>query len=56
VGVSVEITHVNSVDLPGRRFNGHDLQLSFNTLGHEAYQFFVQKLGDDPNTISMRHE
>lgn len=37
----------------GRRFNGHDLQISLNSLGHNSYHFVMEKLGNDPNTISI---
>ncbi len=49
----MNIVHVNNCDLPGRRFNGHDLQLSLNRLGHKAYQFVVEKYGCEPTTISL---
>jgi len=49
----MNIIHVNNCDLMGRRFNGHDLQLSLNKLGHKANQFVVEKQGKEPTTISL---
>ncbi|GBG07998.1 putative glycosyl transferase [Paenibacillus agaridevorans] len=49
----MKITHINNTDLPGSRFNGHDLQLDMNQNGHEAYQIVAEKLGHDEHTISL---
>lgn len=47
------ITHINNTDLPGSRFNGHDLQIELNQMGHTGYQLVAEKLGDHPNTASF---
>lgn len=47
----MKVLHVNDTDLPGRRFNGHDLQIMLNEKGIKAKQFVVNKLGSDDNTI-----
>lgn len=47
------ITHINNTDLPGSRFNGHDLQIELNEKGHTAYQLVAEKVGTHPNTFSF---
>ncbi len=47
------IIQVNDNDLPGCRFNGHDLQLALNEKGHQAYQFVLNKTGDKDTTIPL---
>jgi len=47
----MNILHINNTDLPGSRFNGHDLQIDLNKAGHKAYQLVAEKLGNDSNTI-----
>jgi len=49
----VNIVQVNDNDLLGRRFNGHDLQLELNSRGHIAYQFVVNKAGNEATTIPL---
>lgn len=49
----MRIAEVNNLDLTGRIFNGHDLQLSLNALGHKACQFVLQKEGTAPTTIPL---
>lgn len=49
----MKIAQVNNCDLVGRRFNGHDLQLSLNELGNDAYHFVMEKYGDESTTISL---
>lgn len=49
----MNIVHVNNIDLPGRRFNGHDLQIELNESGINAKQLVYDKVGDNPNTISF---
>jgi glycosyltransferase involved in cell wall biosynthesis len=49
----MKIVQVNNSDLLGRRFNGHDLQLTLNRIGHQAYQFVIEKLGDASTTIPI---
>lgn len=54
----MKVVHINNTDLAGRRFNGHDMQLSLNAMGHEAYQFVMNKTGNEPTTIPIcgKHE
>lgn len=52
----MNIVQVTNSDLVGRRFNGHDLHLSLNHLGHTAYQFVMEKLGDELTTISIANK
>ncbi len=49
----MKILQVNDIDLPGRRFNGYDLQLMLNENGHEAKQIVMNKLSRDNNVISL---
>ena len=49
----MDIIQVNNCDLTGRRFNGHDLQLSLNKLGHKSFQFVLEKYGNEPTTIPL---
>lgn len=49
----MNIIHVNNIDLTGARFNGHDMQVSLNKQGISCKQFVIEKLGDNPNTISL---
>ncbi|MFD0673619.1 glycosyltransferase [Cohnella sp. GCM10027633] len=49
----MNIVHVNNTDLSGRRFNGHDLQLSLNEQGHRAHQLVVEKQGNEVTTVSL---
>ncbi len=52
----MDIVQVSNTDLMGRRFNGHDLQLTLNQLGHTIYQFVMEKLGDEPTTLQIAHQ
>jgi hypothetical protein len=52
----MKIIHINNIDLPGRRFNGHDIQIAFNKIGISCKQFVMGKYGNDPNTISLMNE
>ena len=45
--------HINNIDLPGRRFNGCDLQKVLNANNIESKQFVMEKLGDDINVIPI---
>ena len=49
----MKIVHVNNIDLHGARFNGHNMQIDFNKRGISCKQFVIEKLGNDPNTISL---
>ncbi|WP_379138010.1 glycosyltransferase [Paenibacillus sp. sgz500958] len=49
----MNIIQVNNCDLAGRRFNGHDLQLSLNELGHQSYQLVLEKSGVEATTIPI---
>lgn len=46
----MKILQINNCDLPGRFFNGHDLQLSLNAAGIEANQMVMEKMGDEHTT------
>jgi len=52
----MKIVHVNNIDLHGSRFNGHNFQIAVNKRGHSCKQFVMEKLGNDPNTISLMRE
>lgn len=52
----MNIVQINNCDLPGRRFNGHDLQLSLNELGYDAVQFVLDKYGVEESTIKLCSE
>lgn len=49
----MRILQISEIDLPGRRFNGHDLQLMLNKTGYNAKQFVITKLGKDENTLPI---
>jgi len=49
----MNIVHVNNIDVPGNRFNGHDLQIDLNRRGHQAHQIVMHKYGKDPNTVPI---
>lgn len=49
----MKILHVSDTDLPGRRFNGHDLLTALATRGHETRQCVWNKLSDDPRVIPL---
>jgi glycosyltransferase involved in cell wall biosynthesis len=49
----MKIIQVSEIDLPGRRFNGHDLQLMLNKSGYSTKQLVMTKLGKDENTLSI---
>lgn len=49
----MRILQVNNTDLPGRRFNGYDLNLTLNALGYETNQIVLEKFGDAPTTIPL---
>lgn len=49
----MDIIQVSNCDLMGRKFNGHDLQLDLNRLGHNAYQLVLEKLGYEKTTVSL---
>lgn len=50
----MNIIQVSNTDLPGRKFNGHDLQLSLNKLGHTTHQLVLEKLGKEEN-LQLRY-
>lgn len=47
----MRILHVNDNDLPGRRFNGHDMQIELNKRGITAHQAVMERRGADPHTM-----
>ncbi|QQZ62204.1 glycosyltransferase [Paenibacillus sonchi] len=49
----MNILQINNCDLVGRRFNGHDLQVSLNEQGHNAYQIVLEKSGKESTTIPL---
>lgn len=49
----MNVLHVNNVDLLGNRFNGHDMQRALNARGIRADQVVMDRMGDDPHTISL---
>ncbi|NLM10792.1 MAG: glycosyltransferase [Clostridiaceae bacterium] len=49
----MNIIQISDTDLPGRRFNGYDLKLFLNQQGHQVYQFVMNKVSNDPNTIQL---
>lgn len=49
----MRVLQINNIDIPGRRFNGHDIQLKLNDLGIEAQNMVFDKLGEDKNTIEL---
>lgn len=51
----MKIVHINNIDLPGKRFNGHDMQIELNKhkQGIFVKQFVMEKLGKNKNTISL---
>ena len=49
----MRIVHINNIDLTGARFNGHDMQVALNRMGHQAHQFVFGKQGIDANTICI---
>ena len=49
----MNIIQVSNTDLPGRKFNGHDLQLSLNKLGHTTHQLVLEKLGKEESTVKI---
>lgn len=53
---SVNVLHVNNVDLHGRRFNGYDLLSSMATRGIHGRQAVLSKLSHDPNVVLLRDE
>lgn len=46
---NAKIVHVNNVDLLGNRFNGFDMQKTFNRYGGWMKQLVLDKMSDDPN-------
>lgn len=52
----MRIVQINDNDINGKIYNGHDLQLSLNKRGIEAYQLVAEKFGDEETTISMLTE
>ena len=51
--VNMRIVHINNTDLPGSRFNGHDMQIALNKMGFISHQFVYEKEGNNPNTIQI---
>lgn len=49
----MKIVQVNDNDLNGRIYNGHDLQLSLNECGVEAWQIVAEKFGKEPTTVPL---
>lgn len=49
----MNILHVNNLDLRGRRFNGYDMCISAQELGHCANQFVICKESKSPFVFSM---
>lgn len=49
----MRILQVSDTDLPGRRFNGFDLQRMLNSKGFGAKQLVCNKLSQDENVISF---
>lgn len=49
----MKVVEVNNIDLPGCRFNGHDLQIMLNERGHDAKHFVFDKLGTNENTLKI---
>lgn len=49
----MNIVQLNHCDLAGRRFNGYDLHLSLNEIGHTAYQFVLEKMGKERSTLQL---
>ena len=49
----MNILFINDIDLPGARFNGHDMQVELNRKNIPAKQIVLEMQGDDLNTIPM---
>ena len=49
----MKILQINNTDLPGKIFNGHDLQLSLNRMRIEAWQMVLDKLGEEKTTLEI---
>ena len=49
----LNIVQISDTDIQGRRFNGHDLQIALNSIGHQAYHFVVNKDGNETTTIPL---
>ncbi len=49
----MRILQVNDIDLPGRRFNGYDLQLMLNKKGYKTKQLVCNKMSQDENVLSF---
>lgn len=49
----MKILQINNCDLPGKFFNGHDLQLSLNAAGIQAHQMVMEKMGDESTTVEI---
>lgn len=50
----MNIAYINNIDLPGKRFNGFDLQKMLNEKGITSRQIVMDKLSDDNNVISLQ--
>ena len=51
----MNIVYINNIDLPGKRFNGYDLQKMLNEKGINSKQIVMDKLSDDPNVITLQN-
>jgi len=49
----LNIIQISDTDLPGRRFNGHDLMVYMNKQNHQVYQFVLNKVGNEASTIQL---
>lgn len=52
----MKVLQINNIDIPGRRFNGHDLQERLNQLGIECKNMVFDKIGSNVNTIEFANE
>ncbi len=49
----MKITYLSNTDLTGRIFNGYDLHLSLNGLGHSCAQIVIDKQSDTDTVIPL---
>lgn len=49
----MKIVEVNYTDLPGRIFNGYDLHLTLNEVGHIAHQIVKDKRSNEKSVIQL---
>lgn len=52
----MKVLQINNIDLPGRRFNGHDLQVKLNQMGIDCKNMVFDKVGNDTNTVELANE